>query len=189
MSKELIERTAVHEAGHVTMAYYFRRSCNYTDCSLMVPGQGSTEVIWSPDHKYINILTHPKLFHVEIKALSGIPESYFMGLLDNFLSICSAGSAAEIIYDEENSRPIADCINGADNDAIANFIDGLGLLGIKIDDVTVQIAFQATLHFLRLESLRKSVNELTNAILNSPGYRLEKADIEAILQRIGFIPL
>jgi hypothetical protein len=71
MSQELLERTAVHEAGHIVMAYLLGYSCNFTDCSAMTPGEGRSEIKWTPIHQLVNFFLQPNLFHLEIKSLTG----------------------------------------------------------------------------------------------------------------------
>jgi hypothetical protein len=171
------------------MAYLLGYSCNFTNCSTMIPGEGKSEIKWTPVHQLVNMFLNPNLFHMEIKSLSGFSAENANKLLDGFLLVCMAGTAAEIVYDEDNSRTPVESINGKDADMIGDFINGIAMYGHQMEEDLIQKDFAVAHAFLKQNPQRNAVKILTERILSSPGYKLEKNQIESILSEINFVPL
>ena len=193
MSTELIKRAAIHEAGHVVMAYFNRYRCNFTDCSAAKPGEGKTEISWAPIHTYVNMILNYQSFKTEIaeSAKKGGPDlnSWLEEFLKQFLLVLCSGTAAEIIYDKKNSRTPTNTINGADSDTIATFLDGIVFFDIVADQKDVQQAFDVSVGLLQRDELWSAVEIIADQLVSRPNHRLMGTEIESLLVSIKFKPL
>jgi hypothetical protein len=181
MAEEIIERTAIHEAGQVIIAYYLNYNCNYTDCSKSVPGEGKTVVSWLTNQQVINMILAPQLYPEEIKQSQNMDKDSLLSLLSQFIFVLSAGTAAQIIYDQENNRIPNNLINAADADYIGDFIEGIKLFGLVVDPSIVYKTFGVCLGLLRKEELWKFVKIIADEIILKPTLRLTGTEIESIL--------
>ena len=185
MAIDILKQTAVHEIGHVIMAYHFNYSVNFTSIDKAIPGEGKTEISWKPDNIVINLLTNP-LFSKERESLKNADEDDLFSLTKKFIMVMSAGTAAEVIYEKKETGATAiGNINGADNDFIADFLDNLTSIGFGSDPMLVNQCFQTPLSLFGKDEYWKALDELADLLLSKDDHRLGKQEIEEYLTNAG----
>ena len=186
MAIDILKQTAIHEIGHVVMAYYFDYSVNYTSFDKALPGEGKTEISWKPDNQIINMLINPILASERVSLMSADADALF-NLTKKFIMIMTAGTAAEVIYEKKNlgSTSITN-INGADNDFISIFIDSLKSIGFEVEDSLVNQCFQVPLSLFTKDSFWNALDYLSDLLLSNQAHRLDKSEIKNYLVTVDF---
>lgn len=126
---DILKRTAIHESGHVIVAYYYGYVVNYSCIDVANPGMGQSEILWSPDHQVINVIINP-MFSAERASVLAIHRDMLSGLIGRFVTVNVAGTAAEIYLEERmNLETTVNELNAGDNDLIVDFLMDCIVLG------------------------------------------------------------
>lgn len=189
MSRELIERTAIHEAGHVVMAYYFGYRCKYSDCSNERPGEGTTATSYGEDQQLINMLQHYTSFRHELNLLISQDKERAKAFFSRLVLILSAGTAAEITSDNETDKIPPDQLNAADGECIGTFMDGLNEFGLNILESEVIIGMSASIGLFKDLVLWSTVKGVAELILSKANLHVDQQEIEAYLKSVDFKPV
>lgn len=185
MSTELLQQSAIHEAGHIIMAHYFGHSINFTSIDKEIPGEGKTSISWGTDQPLINILTKPALI-ADRQKLQNIDKEYLIGLANQFIMVLCAGTAAEAVYETQNSGSTSiTSLNGSDNDTIADFIDALSSIGITLPDDVVLKNYQMVFGFLSKSAFSAAIMELSDKIVSATNHQLNAAELKEFFSNIS----
>jgi hypothetical protein len=187
MAIDIYKQTAVHELGHVVIAYYFEYAVNYTSFAKAVPGEGETEIVWTPDNEVINILT-VQILASERKRLLLMDQKQLYNLTNRFIMVMVAGTAAEIYCEkkESGSTTITN-VNGLDSDFIDVFLQNLKAIGISYEKDLVQKSSEVVLGMFSKEIYWRAVDELSDRLLLKADHRLNRIEIEEYLLNAGLM--
>lgn len=183
---ELLKIAAIHEAGHVLLAYLYGLKINSVVLETLVPGEGVTSISWGKDQKTISILTKP-IFRDERRGLLMLGKNNLLILANKFIGILCAGTAAEGAYEMQQSGTSSiNSINGMDNDQIADFVDALAELEIIISDEDILKRFRIVYGILSQPEYFSSILKLAEKILESNDRSLNADELANFFSKLNF---
>lgn len=178
MAIDILKQTAIHETGHVIMAYYFGYAVNYISVDKAVPEEGRTEVLWTPDNQIVKTLLHPYLAS-ERPTLLRHGQEYLINFAKRFIMTMVAGTAAEAVYQQKaEGASTIDSINGVDNDTIFDFIASLNSIGVACNHDLVGELFSVVMGLLRSEEKWLTLDGLSDLLLSKSNHTLQRREIE-----------
>lgn len=189
--QRLYERGAYHECGHVIFTYFTGYTCDWVDLIIDEPGSGRSSLNYGTDllliTGIINCINEDHIYN----SLENKQKSRTLGVANKITSILLSGSVAEYVFlnggKVDNNMKIE--ISGPDLERVDNVHFLLAQLIPERHPINyIQQEFQRVLGIIRnVRIFWLTIDILAKKLLESSSKKLIQIEIEAVLQKCGYL--